>query len=115
MRKGPGSRFSFCWAAQGVRAQMSKSANTVILFIDQISFRSRQRRCDLLDAPLAQSLSFINRHVRHISRPDVFRARANQLVVGVLFKDMSGPTADATDGEDGRVKVQRNSHHVESR
>jgi len=54
----------------------------------------------------------INRHVRNISRPDVFGARANEFVVRVLFEDVRRPTADTTDGKNRGVEVERNSHHV---
>src|SRR5438094_8320381 len=60
-------------------------------------------------------LSFVNRHVRHAPRPDIFGARTNQLVVGVLFKDVRGPAADAADRKDRSIEVERNSHHVVSR
>ena len=60
-------------------------------------------------------LSVINRHVRHVARTHVFRARANEFVVGVLFQDVRRPTADAANREDGSVEIQRNSHHVVSR
>src|SRR5206468_8039312 len=58
---------------------------------------------------------FINRHVRHVARSDVFRARANQLIVSVLFEDMCCPTAYAADRKDRRVEIERNSHYVVSR
>src|SRR5205085_1592008 len=49
------------------------------------------------------------------ARPDVFGAWADQFVVGVLFEDVACPTTDARDGEDRRVEVERDAHHVVGR
>ena len=68
-------------------------------------------RCSAAYSSLRTS-PFINRHVRHVARSDIFRPRANQFVVGVLFQDVCGPTADAANREDGCVEIQWDSHHV---
>jgi hypothetical protein len=57
-------------------------------------------------------LSLCDWNVRKIALANIFSARANEFVVGVLFEDVGRPTADATDCENRRVEVQRNSHHV---
>lgn len=72
-----------------------------------------QRTCSLLDYPqILGCLSLVNRRIRHIARADVFGARANQFVVRVLFENVACPTADATDGENRREEIERNTHHV---
>src|SRR5205807_730398 len=79
------------------------------------------RRRDHASNPLARScpsnhsLTLVDWNVAHVARPDVFRAWADEFVVGILFEDVTGPAADAADGEDRSVKIQRNAHHVVSR
>ncbi len=57
-------------------------------------------------------LSFVNRRVFQISFADVFGARADKFVVGVLFQNMSRPAGDARNGEDRCVEIERNFHHI---
>lgn len=77
--------------------------------------RGRQKRSNQLMVNKSESqigLPLIDRHIRKIARADVFGARANEFVVGVLFEDVAGPATNSADGENGRVEVERNSHHV---
>src|SRR5262249_17800816 len=65
--------------------------------------------------PLVRSsvnLSLINRDVFQIHLAGVFGARADQFVVAELFEHMRGPAGNAADGENGRVKVNRDAEHV---
>src|SRR5213078_3754818 len=45
-------------------------------------------------------------------RADVFGTRANQAVIGVLFKDVGRIASDATTSKDGRIQVNGKAQHV---
>jgi hypothetical protein len=79
--------------------------NTRVVFMDALV-----TTCQLSESQIG--LPLIDRHIRKIARADVFGARANEFVVGVLFEDVAGPATNSADGENGRVEVERNSHHV---
>src|SRR6266508_3794543 len=59
-------------------------------------------------------LPLIDRNVGKIAWADIFRARTDEFVVGILLEDVTGPAADPADGKDRRVEIERNSHHVVS-
>src|ERR1700676_439791 len=46
---------------------------------------------------------------------DVFGTRANQAVVGVLFKHMRRPTGNAAGSEDWGIQIYGKAHHVVNR
>src|SRR5215471_13538459 len=46
---------------------------------------------------------------------DIFSARANQPVVGVLLEHMRGPARNAADGEDRREQIDGNAERVVGR
>src|SRR5215211_3847891 len=47
-----------------------------------------------------------------VLRPDVFRARPDQTIVGVLLEHMRRPAGDAADGEERREQVDRYPERV---
>src|SRR5436190_21183878 len=61
-------------------------------------------------AGLRHSLSFIDGHVFQIAGADVFGARADELVVAVLFEDVAGPAGNSRNGKGRREEVERNAH-----
>src|ERR1043166_1622058 len=73
---------------------------------------SRSGRWALPPLFFRRTLPLVNRHKRKVAWANIFSTRTNEFVVGILFEDVTGPTADSTNGKDWRVEIEGNSHHV---